>query len=286
VLLPRVIATDLDGTLLRSDSTLSERTRSALRAARSAGIKVVVATARPARVIGTMFVPEDLDAAIVGNGAGRYDLATGALALTHPMSPSMTARVIEETARLLPGTSFGVETGHRFLHEATYHYRPSLDWERYPVADRADLCVQPVVKLLALISGRDPRAAWDTLRTSLTDAVECTWSAGHGAADRFYPTILELAAVGVTKAAALADLCAGWGIEPAEVCAFGDAPNDISMLEWAGTGCAVANAHPDVLALTPHRVPGNDEDGVAQFLESLLAQPSAIQAPRGLVDPG
>jgi Cof subfamily protein (haloacid dehalogenase superfamily) len=267
--LPRVIATDLDGTLLRSDSTLSDRTRAALRAARSAGIRVVAATARPARIIEALFTRDDIDAAIVGNGAGRYDPRTGELRWIRALEPALTARLIDEIERLLPGAAFAVETGHRFLHEAAYHYRPALDWERYPVP-RAQLAAQAVMKLLVLVAGSDPGAAWETLRGSVDSIAECTWSAGHGAADTDYPAILEFAAVGVSKAAALADLCEGWGVEPGEVCAFGDAPNDISMLEWAGAGYAVANGHPEVLAATPHRVPGNDHDGVAAFLESLL----------------
>jgi hydroxymethylpyrimidine pyrophosphatase-like HAD family hydrolase len=101
--------------------------------------------------------------------------------------------------------------------------------------------------------------------------VTCTWSAGGGAADRAYPAILEIAAPGVSKAAALAAVCAQWMVTPSEVAAFGDAPNDLAMLTWAGAGYAVANAHPDVLAATVHRVPSNDEDGVADRLERLLA---------------
>ena len=73
-----------------------------------------------------------------------------------------------------------------------------------------------------------------------------------------------------SKAAALAELCAQWSVAPEHVAAFGDAPNDLPMLAWAGTAYAVANAHPAVLAATPHHLPSNDEDGVAQELERLL----------------
>ena len=270
--IPRVVATDLDGTLLRSDSTLSPRTRHALRAARAAGIRVVAATARPARVVAHVFSDTDLlDAVICGNGAVRFDPATRELTLTHPLLPPLAIHVMTEVGRLMPQTWFATETGHHVLHERGYHYRPSLDDARFPVPTREDLVTAPVVKLMALVSHADPGDAWSVLRPTLGDLVTCTWSAGHGAADLGYPSILEIAALGVSKSAALANLCTQWMVEPADVAAFGDAPNDLDMLIWAGAGYAVANAHPEVLAVAAHRVPTNDEDGVAQFLERITA---------------
>ena len=85
--------------------------------------------------------------------------------------------------------------------------------------------------------------------------------------------LIEASAEGVTKASALADLAAGHDISSASVVAFGDMPNDLSMLAWAGTSYAVANAHPDVLAAVDHVIPGNNEDGVAQVIEQLFPRP-------------
>ncbi|MCL2734419.1 MAG: HAD family hydrolase, partial [Actinomycetia bacterium] len=61
------------------------------------------------------------------------------------------------------------------------------------------------------------------------------------------------------------------GVTAAEVVAFGDMPNDLAMLSWAGTSYAVANAHPHVLAATRYRTASNEEDGVAQVIERILA---------------
>jgi hydroxymethylpyrimidine pyrophosphatase-like HAD family hydrolase len=122
---------------------------------------------------------------------------------------------------------------------------------------------------MALLPEHSPELAWALLQPTLGELVTCTWSAGTSAAT--YPTILEIAAPGVTKAAALAQLCAQWSVEPADVVAFGDARNDLEMLAWAGVGYAVANAHPEVLAAAAHSVASNDEDGVARFLEALTA---------------
>ncbi len=82
---------------------------------------------------------------------------------------------------------------------------------------------------------------------------------------------IEMSAVGVTKASTLAELCERHGIPASEVAAFGDMPNDLPMLTWAGRSYAVANAHPAVLAAVDHKVPANDEDGVARTLEELFS---------------
>jgi hydroxymethylpyrimidine pyrophosphatase-like HAD family hydrolase len=279
---PRVVATDLDGTLLRSDSSLSERTRSALRAARAMGLRIVLATARPARVVAEIFgsstVDEDpapsrlLDAAICANGAVEYDLVTGRLVIARPLPPALAADVMARIDLVLPGVAFAAETGHRVLHELDYGYRPSFDSLRFPVTTRAELVAEPLVKLMALVPAGDAATAWARLAPSLGNVVACTWSAGHGAADRTYPTILEISAPGVSKAVALADLCTQWSVDPSQVVAVGDAPNDVPMLAWAGSAYAVANAHPDVLAVAYRRLPSNDEDGVASLLEMLATE--------------
>lgn len=278
---PRVIATDLDGTLLRSDSTLSDRTREALRMTRAAGVRVVAASARPARVIEALFGadasgkpgPLDgadgadgagrlIDTAICGNGAVRYEIGSHEVVVTHPLPQEVTRQVMEEISRLVPGAGFAVETGRRVLFEPGYRYRPTLDDDRVPVATLAELSAEPLVKLMVWLPDRDPDGAWARLRPSLGELIECTWSAERAP--------LEIAAPGVSKAAALAALCQDWQVDPAEVAAFGDAPNDLAMLSWAGSAYAVANAHPAVLAATPNHVASNDEDGVAQVLEKFF----------------
>ena len=273
MIVPRVVATDLDGTLLRGDSTLSDRTRAALRTARAAGVRVVAATARPARVIEEIFGADDLiDLAICGNGAVRYEVGSQKILITHPLPRDVTAQVMAEISRLVPGAGFAVETGHRVLFEPGYRYHPTLDRDRVPVATLTELVAEPLVKLMVWLPDRDPDAAWVRLRPRLGRLVECTWSAERAP--------LEIAATGVSKAAALATLCRDWRVDPADVIAFGDAPNDLPMLAWAGTGYAMANAHGVVLAATPHHIAGNDDDGVARVLETLFGRPADLEESR------
>jgi hypothetical protein len=79
----------------------------------------------------------------------------------------------------------------------------------------------------------------------------------------------------VTKASALGEWCAARGINSADVFAFGDMPNDLPMLAWSGRSFGVANAHPDVLDTVDEVCASNDDDGVAQVLEAVLAAHSS-----------
>jgi hydroxymethylpyrimidine pyrophosphatase-like HAD family hydrolase len=126
----------------------------------------------------------------------------------------------------------------------------------------------PAVKLML----RHPELSADALlahaRELLGDLAEVSHSSAHDA-------LLEISAPGVSKASSLAQLCARAGIASGEVMAFGDMPNDLPMLVWAGRGVAVANAHPDVLAAADEVTGSNDESGVAAVLEHVLAELSA-----------
>ena len=82
--------------------------------------------------------------------------------------------------------------------------------------------------------------------------------------------LLEIAAAGVSKASALTRVCAERGLRSEDVIAFGDMPNDLPMLEWAGHAVAVANAHPDLIAAADEVTTSNDDAGVARVLERLF----------------
>jgi len=258
-----VIATDLDGTLLRDDSTLSDRTRRALRLARAAGARVVVATARPARVIDVLFGGDELDAAVCGNGAVVYEVGSTRVEVAKPLPGDLARWLISEIHSLVPELGFAVETGTRALYEPAYLYHPTHDNERFAVAGIDDLMVGPLVKVMVYLPHANPHDTWELLRPALGAAIDCTWSSPTAPA-------LEISAIGVSKADALAGLCSRWGVSPADVTAFGDAVNDLPMLVWAGTPYAVANADPRVLAATANHTATNNDDGVALVLERLF----------------
>jgi hydroxymethylpyrimidine pyrophosphatase-like HAD family hydrolase len=263
---PRLIATDLDGTLLRSDGTGSERTAEALRAVQSEGIRTVLVTARPPRWLDSLadLVGEG-GVAICGNGAFVYDVPNRKVLSHRGIRPEAVAEIVADLRRELPAVTFAAERATGFALEDAYEsqHPVPVDAVRGPIPT-ADGGV--VGKLL----GRHP---WMSEAEFLDRVVEVVGERGivaySGAGG-----LAEISAPGVTKAAGLESWCAELGLRAADVWVFGDMPNDLPMIAWAGTSFAVANAHPDVLAAADHVCPSNDEDGVAQILERLVSPAS------------
>ena len=261
----RLIATDLDGTLLRSDGSVSARSIDALRAAEDAGIVVVVATGRPPRWVHP--VAEQLahtGIAICANGAVVVDLHTERVLDARPLSREVVLKVAAVIRQGVSGVAFAVETtGRGFGQEPGYHTHVD-DFRNEPwVAPIEDLAADDVVKLLVRHDQMSPDDLLHQARALAGDVAELTHSSKSA--------LLEVSAAGVTKASTLARLAESHGIGPEEVVVFGDMPNDLPMLAWAGHGYAMANVHPDVLAAVERFAPANDEDGVAQIIERLLS---------------
>jgi HAD superfamily hydrolase (TIGR01484 family) len=261
-LTPRLVATDLDGTLVRSDGTISERTRGVIAAVEARGVPVVFVTGRPLRWAEEVFDHVgDHGLAVVSNGALVWDVAADRPRLRRDIDPETVLRVCADLRAAVPGSTFAVETLEGIGLEPDF-------LERHPVPDGArrgpldELVTEPVVKLLARHEELGPQDFWDAAEAAIGDRVTITWSSSS--------TLLEISAYGVTKATTLALLTDELGIEPAEVVAFGDMPNDLAMLAWAGTPYAMANAHESVLAAVDRVAPSNDEDGVAEVLAGIF----------------
>ncbi|HSF26089.1 MAG TPA: HAD family hydrolase [Actinomycetes bacterium] len=265
---PRLVATDLDGTILRTDGTVSARTVAALRDAEARGLTVVLVTGRPPRWMGP--VVEALGhtgLAVCANGALVLDLHhgdPGTVVAEQTIEVAVLTEVVAALRRVEPTLAFGVEYADGFVHESTYQPGATAVGPTVPrPVDLDALLSRPAVKLLAKHPDGDPDVLLQMAREVLGDVVEMTHSSRDGA-------LLEISAVGVSKASALAALCAERGLGADEVVAFGDMPNDLPMLAWAGTSYAMANAHRDVLAAVPRHAPSNDDDGVAVILERFL----------------
>jgi Cof subfamily protein (haloacid dehalogenase superfamily) len=262
--LPRVIATDLDGTIVRSDGTISERTLTALARVEEAGSMLVMVTGRPPRwMAGVAAAVGHHGVAICANGAIEYDLHTETTLRTREIPADVLAEAIARLRGVSPELRFAVEYADRFVFEHGYAV------ERWDVeaiggrfVDDAELVSRSCTKLLGFQNGVDPDVLAEKAVQAVGDIVTVTHSSGAG--------LLEISAHGVTKASALAALCARHGVAAADVTAFGDMPNDLAMLMWAGTSYAVANAHPLVLDAVTHRTSRNDDDGVAEVLERLF----------------
>lgn len=269
----RLIASDLDGTLLRSDGTVSPRSRAALEAAAAAGLAVVFVTGRPPRWLDDVVeATGHMGVAVSANGAVLYDMQREQILSAHYLGSAELLAITAELRAAFPAVSFAVEYGDGFAAEPGYVH----DWAINPRTDRrgrpippprfgelAEITDRPAVKLLVKDRGADVDDFMVSAEDVLAGRATVTHSSTFG--------LLEIAAPGVSKATGLAEFAAAHGITAAEVVAVGDMPNDVPMLHWAGRSYAVANAHPAVRAAADEVIGSNDEDAVAALIESLLA---------------
>lgn len=262
----RLIASDLDGTLLGPDGTVPAANVAAVREAHAGGVHFVVATGRPSRWLHCLEPLADLEPLIIAsNGAVVYDLAEERVLRRHAFAPEQVRAITDAVRAAVSGVSFGLERGDLFGLEPG---SPS-DHGHFPGVVHRPLdelieSVTPVVKLLVYSTA----AGCDELAAVVAPAVEglatATTSVIH---DRF--GMVELSVPGVTKAVTLAEVCAELGVASDEVVAFGDMPNDLDMLHWAGRGFVMADGHPDLLGRFP--VAGTCADaGVGRTIRALL----------------
>jgi HAD superfamily hydrolase (TIGR01484 family) len=260
--LPRLVATDLDGTIVRADGTISARTVAAFSRVERAGARFVLVTGRPPRYMREVAgVFRHRGTAICSNGALAYDMNSGQVTAVELIPPRQLSLAVRRLREAVPGIGIAVEypdgraVDHLFQPVMLDVGNPG------PRFDDEALTARPAAKLL----GRHPGYSCDDLLALtgplLADLVAVTHSSAKG--------LIEAAPVGVSKATAVARIAASAHVTAAEVIAFGDQPNDLPLLTWAGISCAVANAHPRVLAAATHVIASNDDDGVARILESL-----------------
>ncbi|GGR46962.1 HAD family hydrolase [Streptomyces griseomycini] len=259
----RLVATDLDGTLLRDDHSVSRRTRDALAAATAAGAAHIVVTGRA--VPWTRPILDDLGyrgLAVCGQGAQVYDAGA------HRLLTSVTLD------RQLAGVALAkIEAEVGPLHLAAS--RDGLDGEvlvgpgyevvgalpATPFTDASDLWAAPLNKLYI----QHPDLSSDELAEAATRTAGgfvTVTMAGEG--------IVELLPLGLSKATGLSLAARRLGMRAAETIAFGDMPNDIPMFAWAAHGVAMANAHRELRAVADEVTASNEEDGIAVVLERLL----------------
>jgi len=177
------------------------------------------------------------------------------------IAPADLAAAAAALRAAVPGIGIAVEYPDGRAADAAFQ---AISWdanESIPRPVEETLFARPAAKLLGRHLGYSPDELLALAAPVLTGLVSVSHSNGKG--------LIEAAAIGVSKATAVAELAGRHGITAEEVIAFGDMPNDLPLLAWAGTSCAVANAHPDVLAAATCVIGSNDTDGVAEYLERL-----------------
>jgi hydroxymethylpyrimidine pyrophosphatase-like HAD family hydrolase len=254
---PRLVALDIDGTILRVPEPVRPRVLAAINTAIERGAHVVLATGRS--VHSTQPVLEQLGLVagevICSNGAVRMDLATGEYRTVHTFDATP---IVDDLVELLPGAMFAVErlgTGN-----LVYGMPPNMiepEWAGR--VDLVSLVAEPTTRLTLFWNGHTAEELGVRLGGAVMRGVTCTF-------DRADPWMVAVAE-GITKAAALEQLRAELGIPIEATLAVGDGDNDIAMLSWAGRGVAMGQA-PDEVKAAAHEVTGTfDDDGAASILE-------------------
>jgi hydroxymethylpyrimidine pyrophosphatase-like HAD family hydrolase len=282
--LPRVVATDLDGTLLRSDGTISARTRRVLAEVEAAGVELVMVTARPPRWLGAIADAVGGHGRVIClGGAAVWDLASGRALDVCGFDDAVAGALVADLRAAVPGVRLAFERIDGPAFDPGFRATADDDATagRGPEESLGEGAA-PVAKILARAAddegaraaGSGPATAPHAPTAAQEAFLERVRAVAGERAHLAYsgaPGLAELLAPAVTKDAALARWCARIGVGAADVWAFGDMPNDLPMLRWAGRAVAVGNAHPHVLAEADAVVGANDADGVAEALEKALA---------------
>ena len=264
---PALIASDVDGTLLDDDEKVTPRTREAVTAAVDSGAQFVLATGRPPRWVRPVvdalgFAPM----AVCANGAVIYDPSTDRIVSARTLSADLLGELAEIATRVIPGSGLAVERVGESAHDAaTPQFVSSPGYEHAWLnpdnteVSLEDLLSAPAVKLLIRKAGARSSDMAFVLAKHVGLEGDITYSTDNG--------LIEIVPLGISKATGIEELARPQGITAEEVVAFGDMPNDVPMLHWAGLGVAMGNAHPDAMAAADEVTASNTEDGVARVLE-------------------
>jgi Cof subfamily protein (haloacid dehalogenase superfamily) len=265
--LPALIASDVDGTLLDDDENISARTRNAVRAAVAAGAQFVLATGRPPRWVHPVVDALGLaPMAVCANGAVIYDSSTDRIISARTLSADMLAELAEIATRVIPGAGLAVERVGRSAHDAaTPQFVSSPGYEHAWLnpdnteVSTEDLLSVPAVKLLIRKAGARSSDMAAVLTKHIGLEGDITYSTNNG--------LVEVVPLGISKATGVEEVARPLGITAEDVVAFGDMPNDVPLLRWAGHSVAMGNAHPEAMAAANEVTAHNNDDGVARVLE-------------------
>ena len=281
---PRLLlATDLDGTLLRPDGTVGPTMRAALRAARDDDIEVVFVTGRPALFLPPVLAETGHQGTVLGaNGAVTFDAAERRVTALRTFANESVLEIVQALERVPGAADVRV-----MLHQPDQPDHPGIRlWGdfRTVTTDTAQKLDAGWVCIKIAAGGAAPHTSESFAAKSLstiveecgpaTTVAELTWSMST-------PALVELSPPGVHKGSALVGYAQSQDVAPADIHAVGDMPNDLPMLAAAGRAYAVGNAHPAVLAAAHEHLPSNEHDAVAVLISQLLAQPRASETSPG-----
>lgn len=258
----RLVACDLDGTLIAADNRLSDRVSTAVAHALDVGVWVVAVTGRPWQW--TLDLAREhklLPTAVVSNGAALVDVESGVVEHTG-LADGAVLGLMERIRSKVPGVTFAVDGIGFMAIEPGFTDPTYLVGSPIHVGDLTEHVAEGVIKLICRVEGLPAVDLAAAIDHDVTDGAAVPY---HGAGEW-----VELLPDGVSKASGLAVVCERLGVPVGDVVAVGDSWNDIPMLTWAGTGVAMADAADHVREVADRIVPSASDDGVAVLLESLL----------------
>ncbi len=261
----KLVAIDLDGTLLRSNKRLSRANAQAIADATNLGVHVVLASARPPRGVRDIYHRLALDTLQVNyNGALIHDMPRGKNVFHQPMPVALAKKIVKFARRKDPDVVISVEvldkwyTDHvddKLPTETSKHFSPDF------VGPLDAFLTVPVTKLMLLAPPEKLKPIHASVRTKFAKDIAILISDDY---------LIQLVHKQVDKASALKLVAEQYNIPREQVMAIGDAPNDIGMVQWAGLGIAMDNAWPQLKKVADHIAPTNDNDGVAHVLKKFI----------------
>ena len=265
---PKLIATDLDGTIVAHYGFISDRTKIAFAAAHAAGIHIYFITGRPIRWMKEIKDNFNFGLGVCGNGALLYDFINEKVLEEWSFPIEAQLETVKRLRQVIPPVSFATEIGEDFLREKKYVPRWDIGEDNVGVDLIEEVITAPALKMLARCS--DGEFSSDEMLALASKALEGIATVTHSNST---DSLLEISAVGVSKGATLSRVAGRLGLTADDCVTFGDNPNDFSMLTWASRSWAMADGHPDLMKYAKFQTDPHQEDGVAKVIEQLLQLP-------------
>ena len=265
---PKLIATDLDGTIVAHYGFISDRTKIAFAAAHAAGIHIYFITGRPIRWMKEIKENFNFGLGVCGNGALLYDFINEKVLEEWSFSIEAQLETVKRLRQVIPPVSFATEIGEDFLREKKYVPRWDIGEDNVGVDLIEEVITAPALKMLARCS--DGEFSSDEMLALASKALEGIATVTHSNST---DSLLEISAVGVSKGATLSRVAGRLGLTADDCVTFGDNPNDFSMLSWASRSWAMEDGHPDLMKYAKYQTDAHQEDGVAKVIEQLLSLP-------------
>jgi len=266
---PKLIASDLDGTIVSHKGVVSQRTIDAFTRARDLGVHVFFVTGRPPRWMGEIREAFGFGEAICCNGAMLYDLMNDVVLEEWMISIEDQLEVVRRMRIAIPEMSFAVESNDHYHREIAYVPKWDIGMDNVGVGKIEDAITRPALKILGRCSNHEFTSdeMVEVAHRECKDLVTVTHSTSKD-------SLIEISALNISKGATLEMMAKRLGLTAEDCVSFGDNPNDFSMLQWAGRSYAMTGGHTHAPSFAKAVAEPCEADGVAKIIEELLDLPA------------